>query len=429
MGRAQMVTSEVLIDSIGAGGAGVGRLPDGRVVFVQRTAPGDTAVVEITREKKRWAAGKLLRIVEPGVGRREAPCPHYRRCGGCTVEHLDYEQQLRIKSSIVAETLRRIGKINVDPPDVTPSPTEFRYRNRVSFTLARTTSGKITAGFHDIDRPDRVVDISADCLMPEEPIALAWRRLRENWGPAAQLLPSGDELRLTLRANARGQVGLVIDGGYSSGQPQRLLEVVPEIHSIWHRTQGGAQHVHLAGEATFTEIWQEEDIALSGAMFLQVNRAVAARLEHHVIERALRQPVKHVVDAYCGVGFHARRLAREGAQVVGIELDTAAIAEAERAGISNATFIAAKVEDVMHDHLPADLVIVNPPRAGVAEEVTNALRERVVPRIIYVSCDPATLARDLERLSSNYRVESIQCFDLFPQTTHVETVVELCATS
>lgn len=420
---------EVTIDSIGAGGAGVGRLPDGRVVFVQRTAPGDRALVEITREKKRWAAGRLLRVVEPGAGRRSAPCPHYRRCGGCTIEHLEYEQQLRIKSSIVMETLKRIGRIEVPPPHVTASPDEFRYRNRVSFTLVRREDGTVAAGFHDIERPDRVVDISADCLMPEPPIAVAWQRLRENWGPSAQLLPSGDELRLTLRANARHQVGLVIDGGYSSGQPQRLLELVPEIHSVWQRSQGASAHVHLAGTATFLEIWQEEALALSGTMFIQVNRAVAEKLEQHVIDLAARQPIGNVVDAYCGVGLHARRLARQGAQVTGIELDAAAIAEAERAALPNCTFVAARVEDVIRDHLPADLVIVNPPRAGLDQRVSAALSERPPARIIYVSCDPATLARDLERLSSNFVLRSLECFDLFPQTTHVETVVELCTTS
>ena len=424
-----MATAEVDVTTIAAGGAGVARLPDGRAVFVQRTAPGDRALIEITREKKRWAAGRLLRLLEPGAGRREAPCPHYRRCGGCTLEHLDYARQLDIKADIVRETLKRIGRIEIERPIVNASPNEFRYRNRVSFTLVRSTTGDVRAGFHDLDRPDRIIDISADCLMPELPIADAWARLRASWGPGANLLPSGPELRLTLRANAREQVGLVIDGGYSSGQPQRLLELVPEIRSIWHRTQGAAAHVHLAGTETFTEVWQEEDITLSGAMFLQVNRAVAQLLEQHVIELATREKVHTVVDAYCGVGFHARRLARIGARVVGIELDSAAVAEAQRAEAPSATFVAARVEDVIASYLPADLVVANPPRAGMDEGVVAALNAKPPRRIIYVSCDPATLARDLERLSAKFKLESIACFDLFPQTTHVETVVELCAIS
>jgi 23S rRNA (uracil1939-C5)-methyltransferase len=154
--RAQRAT--IRIESIAAGGAGVGRLPDGRAVFVQRTAPGDDALIEVVREKKRWAAGRLLKVISPGAGRRVAPCPHYARCGGCTVEHLDYDHQLEIKARIVLEALRRIGGIDIGAlPPVTASPNEFRYRNRVSFTLLRLPGGRVVAGFHEIDRPERVV--------------------------------------------------------------------------------------------------------------------------------------------------------------------------------------------------------------------------------------------------------------------------------
>jgi 23S rRNA (uracil1939-C5)-methyltransferase len=169
---------------------------------------------------------------------------------------------------------------------------------------------------------------------------------------------------------------------------------------------------------------------LSGSVFLQVNRAAAELLEEHVLELARARAPGKVIDAYCGIGLHARRLARLGAEVIGIELDATAVEQAQRAGLPACTFIAARVEDVIEDHLPADLLIVNPPRAGLATEITNALLNKRSDRIIYVSCDPATLARDLARLAGAYSLSSIRCFDLFPQTSHVETVAELtCATS
>lgn len=422
--KGERVGATVEITGIAAGGAGVGRLPDGAAVFVHRTAPGDAVEVRVTERKRRWARGELLRVLEPGPDRREAPCPHYARCGGCTLEHLTYEAQLRAKAEIVASALRRIGGFDVDVPDVVASPREFQYRNRVSFTLLRLGRGRVVAGFHELDRPDRVVDISSECLLPESPIAEVWGRLRAAWGEEASLLPSGRTLRLTLRGTARHEVTLVVEGGYSPGKPAELLERVDGLAAIWHRPQGGALEL-LAGKESVVETWGEEEVALSGAAFLQVNRGAAALLEAHVLSLAGDVAGRRVVDAYCGIGMHARRLARRGAEVVGIELDALAVQAAREAGIDGARFEAGRVEELLPAALPADLVILNPPRGGLDPAVPEALVASPSPRIVYVSCDPATLARDLARLAPRYRLASVRCFDLFPQTSHVETVAEL----
>lgn len=421
----------VRITGIAAGGAGVGRQSDGRVVFVHRTAPGDEAEVRVVESKRRWARGELVRLREAGPGRREAPCPHYDRCGGCTLEHLEYSAQLAAKSRIVADALRRIGGLELVNPEVVPSPEEFRYRNRVSFTLLRLGGGRVVAGFHEIGRPGRVVDITEACLLPEAPIAAAWGRLRAEWGHAASRLPSGDRLRLTLRASSVGEIALVVDGGYAPGRPEELLERVPELTAIWHRPERGPREFRLlAGQETLRESWADEELGLSGAVFLQVNRGAAALLEEHVTALAGDVAGRRVVDAYCGIGLHARRLARQGAEVVGIELDELAVEEARATAPPGATFVAGRVETHLRDALPADLVILNPPRAGLDAAVPEALRADPPGRAIYISCNPATLARDLERVQPVLRVKSVRCFDLFPQTSHVETVVELrCATS
>ncbi|HUP90272.1 MAG TPA: methyltransferase domain-containing protein [Longimicrobiales bacterium] len=419
----------VAITGIAAGGAGVGRLADGRAVFVQRTAPGDRARINLIEQKKSFARGVLRALEVEGAGRREAPCPHYERCGGCTLEHLEYEAQLEAKAGLVYDALTRIGKLAVQRPRVIGSPNEFRYRNRVSFTLVRIGNGVI-AGFHELDKPGRVVDIGADCLLPEEPVALAWHQLRTVWGAAASKLPSGPQLRLTLRTSAEGNVALVVEGGYSQGKPDELLEAAPLIQSIWHRPRQDSPLQLLAGSEAIVESWQDEDLDLSGSVFLQVNRSAAALLEDYVMQIAGDVNGKQVLDAYCGVGLHARRLARAGAHVTGIELDSLAIDEARAAKIPNTTFVCGRAEDEMPNYLPTDFAIVNPPRAGLHEAATGALNEKPAQRMVYVSCNPATLARDLNRLSAQYQVNSIQCFDLFPQTAHVETVVELaCVTS
>ncbi|HEU0012725.1 MAG TPA: TRAM domain-containing protein [Longimicrobium sp.] len=418
--------AQVRIDSIAAGGEGVGRLDDGRVVFVHRTAPGDRAEVELAERRDRWARGRLLRVLEPSPERREAPCRFYARCGGCTLEHLPYDAQLRAKSRIVADALARIGGIEVEAPEVVPSPGEFRYRNRVSFALRRREAGRVEAGFHVLGAPDEVLDLDGSCLMPEEPISRAWDALRRGWGPDARLLPSGERLRLTLRANAAGGVSLLVEGGYLPGRPDELLAAVDGLVSVWHRPGEGAAEL-IAGAPGLPETWGEETLELSGAAFLQVNRGAAALLEAHVLERAGEVAGLRVVDAYCGIGLHARRFARAGARVVGIELDADAVAEARRASPDGAEFVEAPVEAAITPHLPADLVVLNPPRAGIAAEVAEALAAAPSRRIVYISCNPATLARDLKRMAAAYRLEHVRCFDLFPQTAHVETVAVLQA--
>ncbi len=392
---------------------------------MHRTAPGDEAYVKISEEKPRFARASLLKVEKPGPGRRKAPCPHYARCGGCTLEHLEYMAQLRVKSFLVADALNRIGKLDVALPHVEPSPTEFRYRNRVSFTLMRLQHGRVVAGFHELEKPGRIVDIGGACLLPEEPIAEAWDELRANWGPDANLLPKGGKLRLTLRAAATGSISLVIEGGTSGGDPDKLLQAVPRIASLWHRPHVEEEMVLLGGQEAIQESWQDEELDLSGSVFLQVNRAAASRLEEYVVERAGNVRGKNIIDAYCGIGLHTRRLARAGAHVTGVELDPLAIKEAQAAGIANAGFICGRVEEELPRLLPADIVILNPPRAGIEAAAVTHLVRRPVDKILYISCNPATLARDLDRLSPKYQLDGLRCFDLFPQTAHVETVAEL----
>jgi len=418
----------VSIDGIAAGGAGVGRLPDGLAVFVHRTAPGERVRVAVTERKRRWARARLVDVIEATPERRDAPCPYYARCGGCTLEHLDYSAQLRAKASLVAEALRRIGGLDIaEPPAVTASPDEFRYRNRVSFALRRLRGGRVVAGFHELERPDRIVDMDGGCLLPEPALARAWSGLRAAWGAGAARLPAGASLRLTLRASAAGEVVLLVEGGRGDGDAEALLREVHGLRAVWHAESAGEAPRLLAGVETVAERWGERMLPLGRRAFVQVNRAAARLLEAHVLALAGRGAGR-VVDAYCGIGEYARELARDGWQAVGIELDEDAVFAARDGAPDQARFVAGDVAEHLPRELPADLVILNPPRGGVDQAVVDALRARPPRRIVYVSCDPATLARDLSRLGDPFRIGSLHCFDLFPQTAHVETVVELtCA--
>jgi len=430
----------VPIHGVASSGAGVGRMPDGRVVFVHRTAPGDQIRLAITETRPRWLRGRLLQVMEAGSGRVSAPCPYFSRCGGCTLQHLSAPAQEDARVGWVREALSRIGKL--DPlPDLTfhATPHALGYRNRATFTLRRLGIGprggatRVVAGFHAIDRPGHLVDVGgstgaeAGCLLLEPALQELWSRVREGWGPNAAALPAGESLRLTLRVTEAREGLLLIEGGHGPGKPEVLLTRVPGLAAIWHRPGNDGPPRLLAGSDTLEERWMGESFPIRPGAFLQVNRE-GARVLHGLVLAALdAQPKDTVVDAYCGMGFYGRAIARLGAQVIGLELDAEAVAMGEARPVPRLLLEAGAVEALLAKHLPADRVILNPPRGGIEVQVVEALLKAPPRRLVYVSCDPATLARDLGRLAPAFRIRQIQLVDLFPQTAHVETVVTLDA--
>lgn len=415
----------VHVRALASSGAGVADLPDGRVAFVPRTVPGDLANVRVQRVRKRWAEATLLDLVHAAPERVEPPCPLFVRCGGCALQHLDYAAQLSWKGRWVADAMLRIGGIEVEAPTVEPSPRRIRYRNRLTFTLRRLRTGRVVAGFHTLGNPDRIVDVRGECLLPEPGILEAWTGLRAAWlGDSPWPLPRARELRLTLRAVDEG-VLLLVRGGRDGWDASDLLERVTPIRAAWHQPDGHADAQLVAG-ARLHESRGADRIPVGGRAFLQVNRDAATSLVKHVLESAGEgagdRAGRRAVDAYAGVGAYARELARAGWSVTGIERNREACAAALQDAPEGLAMIEGDVERHLDAALPADLVVLNPPRTGVAEEVTEILLRSRPARVIYVSCDPATLARDAKRLAAGYRPVSLRAWDLFPQTAHVETV-------
>ena len=398
-----------MIDSIAAGGDGVARV-GGLVAFVPRTAPGDVALVSLAG-RGRFARGRLRSLVRPSADRIEPPCPHYTRdrCGGCQLQHMRYPAQLEAKRAIVRDSLERIGKRAVALPEIAASPAQWRYRRKLTLALRRRGAGWI-AGLHAYDDPDVVFDLH-DCPITDERVVAAWREVLR----ASRFLPEARALRGSVRLLEDG-VSLVLEGGERWPAAQRFFEAVAPLQALWWAAEGRPRrllHDRRAG-------------AEPGASFVQVNVAMAERLHAHVVERALAHAPATVVDAYSGAGDTAVPLATAGARVTAIELDAEATAWASARLPEGSRAVRGRVEEALPDALPADVVIVNPPRAGVDERVTAALAA-AAPRpraIVYVSCNPATLARDLARLPG-WRIASLQSFDMFPQTAHVETVCEL----
>jgi len=411
-------TFDVSVRALASGGAGVADLPDGRVVFVPRTLPGERARIRIRKERPRWAAGEMETLLEASPRRVEPPCPVYDQCGGCQLQHVPYEEQLEWKGRFVQDALTRIaGLEDVAAPVVVPSPRQLEYRSRVSFTLRRLRGGRVAAGYHGLGRPAHVVDVEA-CLLAEPAVAGAWRGLRAAWGKGARLLPPGGQLRLTLRA-VGSAVELLVEGGGGAWDPGRLLDAVEGLEAVWHRPEAprGSPAELVAGTAG----------AGGGVAFEQVNRDAARALRAHVLDRIERLGTApgHAVDAYCGVGVYGRALAEAGWSVTGIERDEAAVAAARLDAPAGFTVVPGSVEARLEAALPADLVVVNPPRSGLESAATERLLGRPPAHVVYVSCDPGTLARDIRRLSARYALDDVAAFDMFPQTAHVESVVVL----
>lgn len=422
MALAELSVGDVVtlrIRALAAGGAGVGDLPDGRVAFVHRTAPGDVVDARVTRLRPRWGQAELVQVAEAGPERVEALCPFYGECGGCTLQHVAYEEQVRWKRRFVADALDRIGGVEVELPQVVPSPDRLRYRNRVTFTVRKLAATRIVAGFHALERPERVVDVDHRCLLPEPAILDAWEALRGLWRKGLRPLPTGKELRLTLRALENGGVVLLVKGGAAGWDPSPLLARVPDFTSVWHQPGGEEAPTLVAGRPVH-EVWGDDSVPVAGQAFLQVNRRAAAPLAAFVLAQA--GPPGRCVDAYCGVGVYGRALARMGWKAVGIELDADACEGARHDAPPGFQVMEGRVEDHLPAALPADMVILNPPRTGLQEWIPGILLHHEPGKLVYVSCDPATLARDAGRLKERFDLTALRSFDLFPQTSHVETV-------
>ena len=420
---AEAAEATVHIRALSSDGSGVGNLADGRVVFVPRTAPGDEVLLRITEGKPRWARGQLRDLLVPSPDRVPPSCPYYDECGGCTLQHVEYARQLHWKGDTVREALKRIAHVDITLPDVVPSPHEQNYRSRMTFTLIRLPGGRVVAGFHHLGMPHRIVDVEEGCILPESAVASAWIGLRGAWGEGARRLPAGRKLRLTLRAVDEGVI-LVVEGGRGPGRPDILLREVEGLVAVWAVGPKGGGRL-LAGLTHVHDTRLGETVRTGPTTFLQVNRVASEAVHRWVVERGGVGLGAKVVDAYCGVGLYGRDLARLGADVLGIERDSEAARAASRDAPESFRVWTGAVEDRMAEALPADLVVLNPPRIGIDARVTEALQEAGPPRLIYVSCDPATLARDIGRLSSSYEVVDVRAFDLFPQTAHVEVVVVL----
>ncbi len=408
---AQMISLE--IESIAAGGDGVGR-SNGLVVFVPRTAPGEHVTARISG-KGSFARGALRTIARESEQRVDPPCPHYTRdrCGGCQIQHLNYPAQLRAKQRIIRDAIQRIGKREIPLPDVRPSEIEWRYRVKLTLAMQRLQGGEWKAGLHAYDDPSRIFAL-LDCPITDSRVVATWREILAR----CNFFPDVQSLRASVRITNDGPVFVLMGAMYWPGATG-LFDTVTSLAAMWWENDEGLRR--LVGDRRPARTLQAPT-----ASFAQVNPAVASELRAHLLATVAAHSPHSVVDAYSGAGDTAVAFAKLGAKVTAIELDGEASRWCALRLPEGSTSVRARVEEALPTALPADAVVLNPPRAGTDSRVTETL-EQAEPKpsvIVYVSCNPATLARDISRMPG-YRIASLVGFDMFPQTAHVETVCEL----
>jgi len=432
-----MKTATVRLRDIAFGGDAVGEL-EGKVIFVPYGIPGELVTVEVTREYARYAVARLVEVLEPSPDRVEPPCPHFGVCGGCQWQHLDHPVQLEWKRRVLEEQLRRVGKleaVEVRPPLAPLAP--WAYRARAQLKVAGR--GRPLVGFHQ-RATNRVVDLDrCPLLEPRLSAVLAALRamrtpnlltlfpgLREVWLAAASGTP--DVLvSLFARPRERGQARLLFHA---------LRAAAPSLRGVVllaGEPRGSPRPVDWHGERTLREQVGGHRFRIDATAFFQVSGRAAEALLTLVRDAAGLTGRERVLDLYCGVGTFTLPLAAAAGETVGVEAHPAAAEDAvhnlAESGCRGARVLRGQAEDALPALAaqgPWDLVLLDPPRQGCSPAVLGHLAELAARRILYVSCDPSTLARDLGALAGRgYVIRWVQPVDLFPQTFHLEAVALL----
>lgn len=403
-----MTEITLTLEKFSYGGETFGRLEDSRAAFVPFTLPGERVLVQLVEEKKGYARGKLVEILDPSPERIEPRCPHFTHCGGCHYQHIPYHSQLEAKSEILRDQLTRIGKIE-NPPlqPMVPSPSTWNYRNHVQFHLA--PAGAL--GFQGAGTQETIP--IRTCYLPEGLLNETWPRLDIEPVPGLE--------RVGLRAGVDETIMLTLE----SSDPEPVEMVVDLPISIVHVGPGGS--LVLAGDDHLLIQVLDRVFQVSAGSFFQVNTPGAEAMVRHVLGYLDLRPGATLVDAYCGVGLFSAFLAPRAGHLIGIEASPSACEDfvVNLDEFDHVALYEAPVSEVLPTLEPdsVDAMIVDPPRGGLERRSMDGTLSLGPRKLVYVSCDPATLSRDAHRLiEGGYRLAQITPFDLFPQTFHIESI-------
>ena len=417
----QSQTFEVKLEKLTYGGDAMGRLSDGRAVFVPLGLPGERVRIRLVEEKKNFARAELLEVLESSPERISAKCKHFGECGGCHYQNLPYEAQLNAKTEILRDQLQRIGKIEnppVQPMVACPNP--WNYRNHGQFHL--TEEGKlgfVGVGIGNGFRPplSRTIPIT-ECHLPEPAIDALW--------PQLEFEPDAPFERISIRTGVDDDLMLILESDEIEA-PELELEAGI---SVVHLTENDA--LVMAGDDHIIMRVLDRDFHVSGGSFFQVNTVMAEKMVGHLLDK-LPLPAKTILDIYCGVGLFSAFLVPKCDKLIAVESSSSACEDfaVNLDEFDHVELYEGAAEDVIPalvgriNNLPdkQPIILLDPPRAGVDKRALDGIRELAPQIIAYISCDPSTLARDATRLiADGYRLVDVTPFDLFPQTYHIESI-------
>lgn len=442
---------EIELVDLANGGDCVGRY-DGLAVFVPGGVPGELVKIRIIEKKKNYARGEILKVLKKSLERVKAECPVFGICGGCHLQHISYEKQMEYKQKMVKDLLERIGKLgNIEVQPTFPASYHFGYRNKAQFPLAEESTGQIISGFYQ--KGSHIVVPHDDCQIQHPLINRIMKKTLEILNSYPELTVYDERLHKGLLRHLVIRVGVctnqallvLVTNGRKIPQAEeiarRIREEVTEIVGVLQNINTektnvvlGRELAVLSGQDYYIDYIGKIKFAVSINSFFQVNTLQTKNLYDFVLEYAGLSGKETVFDAYCGIGSISLYLAEEAEGVIGIEEVQAAIEDADKNAelneVENCRFITARVEDklpkLLAEGIKPDLIVFDPPRKGLDEKVIDTVIKVKPERIVYVSCNPATLARDLALFKEDYDIRKVQPVDMFPGIYHVECVVLLC---
>ena len=440
----------VSIEDMSEDGSGIGKL-DGYIWFIKDAVKGDVVEAKAMKMKKSYGFARLMRVITPSPDRIEPACPVARQCGGCQLQAMSYESQLKFKENKVYNNLRRIGGFTDIPfLPIMGMDEPWRYRNKAQFPFGRNKNGEIVTGFY----AGRTHDIipQEDCLLGVEENKKILESIKE-YMIENHVAPYEEETHQGLIRHALIRKGFktgelmvcVIINGKKLPHSEKLVEKLCRFDGMTSISYSintdktnvilGNKVVTLWGQDYITDYIGDVRYQISPLSFYQVNPVQTEKLYGAALQFANPGPNDVIWDLYCGIGTISLFMAKKARQVYGVEIVPQAIDDAKRNAaindIHNAEFYVGKAEEVLpqayeRDHIHADIIVVDPPRKGCDESLLACITQMQPKRVVYVSCDPATLARDLKYLEErDYKVKEVQCVDMFGHSVHVETVVLL----